>query len=918
MRDVNSWFKITAISLCCLLASCKSPDVEVTSIDKKLPAPSLKSGTQSPFDQDMDAQSYVRIQGTCDKRVGDLSLSFDNVFWSLPPVIPDTTNSTLPSGTTNDFNCADGEFDFYLTKADVITYWGVDASSGTKNIDNIYIKGETLIGETFKLVLHDNKSGSGSEVATTIDIQKRNPVGYAGSGQCAEFWVNVKSSQGNFSSYTTDITLGISKTVDGTTSSDISFYEDYPSCYSNATAQLSTLTIKKGQNMKAFYYKMPSDTPSVGKTFDFKVLHPTALTASTVPASVILRSSSSNYHWMEISSMNYRLYKNTCTPFNLLISRYDGTAATDRSNSLDGVISSADTHVKFYTDETCATSLAKLSVAANINNKNFYVRYETSGTSTQDIVNFSIAAQASLPGDTSYIVDPTTYSTSVDVSAKNTVTAVDIDTFNLRSGTNTDICQSVYMNYVNGNHTPIASTGVAVGVAFAGTGVGNFYTDGSCSTQRSTLTTTGAINAQLYFKLSPSTAATTYQMMFTVAGVTKTTEAFPLVKAPSTIKITGPNPMNIGACQPMLLSLTDSANNIYSAAATMGFYITDTHTGNVYTDSGCTNQTNLITLDQNTSATTFYYKPVGFTNGESIDLTPSVQSGGPSYTLAAVGFTATAQGCVPGSINFASAGTYNYSVTAAQAALCTFTITVRAGGGASVAGGGAGGLGGSSNFSFTPSSAGDFYISVGDAGSLAGLASMGGGGAGGGTVTRGGGGGGASSVRFVTSAPSDTLLAITGGGGGGGPNSTLNTGGDGGSIGTGANGATSGSTEFGRGGSNNLGGAAGSGTYQNGGAGGSSIADGFLGGGSGGGLAGISIPLFSISGGGGGAAGLSLSGAGGGGGGYGGGGGGSTGSTTLSGGGGGGGFINTGVISTFNSVTGNPADTSGAVLMQWN
>ncbi|MBO9668864.1 MAG: hypothetical protein J7501_18850, partial [Bdellovibrio sp.] len=150
-----------------LLTGCEDPGVNISTLGLKLAAPQLK-GT-NPFDQDFDSQNYAHIQGTCDTRVGDISISLNDNNWQTPPVTPDTTGTSLGS-VTNDINCADGVFDVYLTKADLTSLWGITvAADGGTDVDSILIKGETIIGETKTLTLLDPKQsgspGSGSGTA---------------------------------------------------------------------------------------------------------------------------------------------------------------------------------------------------------------------------------------------------------------------------------------------------------------------------------------------------------------------------------------------------------------------------------------------------------------------------------------------------------------------------------------------------------------------------------------------------------------------------------------------------------------------------------------------------------------------------------------------------------------------------------
>lgn len=266
-------------------------------------------------------------------------------------------------------------------------------------------------------------------------------------------------------------------------------------------------------------------------------------------------------------------------------------------------------------------------------------------------------------------------------------------------------------------------------------------------------------------------------------------------------------------------------------------------------------------------------------------------SDGSKWHIINGGATPGTAGCVAGSQTYAAGSTYSLTVSADQAANCTYTVTVWGAGGGSTTNA-TGGKGGGLVFTYKPSAAGSFDILVGSKGLSDTLGAIGGYGGGGKGISGGGaGGGGASAVAYNSS-----VLGIAGGGGGAG-GSSFNTGGAGGSGG-GAGSSGPGGSYPGIGGGNNVGGASPGSTNS---AGGSSAT---AGGGTGGGAA---YSAFLISGGGA----PSGSNFAGGGGGYGGG-------SSGSGGGGGGSYIQSGAVLTFGSVSGVAAGADGSVKIDWN
>jgi hypothetical protein len=296
----------------------------------------------------------------------------------------------------------------------------------------------------------------------------------------------------------------------------------------------------------------------------------------------------------------------------------------------------------------------------------------------------------------------------------------------------------------------------------------------------------------------------------------------------------------------------------------------------------------------------------------------TVANTGTQWVIIDGGATVAAGGCTPGQQVFSSPGSYTLTITAPQAASCTYSVTVKAAGGSAGGGGVLGGTGGAVQFNYVPSGAGTMNVLVGGKGTTA-VGGYGGGG-GPGLNVNGGGGGGASSVTFGA-----TLLSVVGGGGGG---AYPYNGGNGGSSGAGlAGGGNLVGGAVPTAGGANTGGTAGVNARANGGAGGSASgagANGVSDGAATGGAGGSAYATFTVSGGGGGGGSINPTygrAGGGGGGGYGGGGGGGGGVFSTSegeSGAGGGGYINGGAVTGFGVITATPTDTDGSVTINWN
>jgi hypothetical protein len=436
-----------------------------------------------------------------------------------------------------------------------------------------------------------------------------------------------------------------------------------------------------------------------------------------------------------------------------------------------------------------------------------------------------------------------------------------------------------------------------------GSGIGNMFGAGLLGSTSGTITMRAPATTANYTATWPNTAGTAGQVLSTNGS---------------------------GA-----LSWSNANGSSTVAAKSSNFTVGTSEDNYVYLVSGTTTAS-LPALASVTAGFTTTIKRIGASNvnilasgSETIDgavqkslqsnyQSMTIMSAGSQWIIISGGATTTSSACTPGSQAYNSTGTFTYTISAAQATNCIFTVTVKGGGGGTSSYPAAGGKGGAVQFVYTAPAAGTFEVLVGGGGGPNTAGTSGGGGGSNGTTHSAGGGGGASAVRYTNSTPTNTLLSIAGGGGGGGTE-TSGTGGNGGASGAGNNGGSNG-TERGTAGNNNVGGVTGTGTTA-GGAGGSSVGNGTAGTGTGAGAAGAAVAAFSISGGGGGAWNSNSGGGGGGGAGYGGGGAGSAGTVWRGGGGGGGGYINSGAMTSFTDQTttaGTTADTNGSVLIEWN
>ena len=663
MRNVKSCFKLSALGLIFFLASCKSPDVEVSSINKKLPAPQLKSGTQSPFDQDLETQTYVRVQGTCDSRVGDLFLSFNNILWVKPPSIPTYANTTLTGSEVNDINCADGKFDFYLTSTDILANWGVQtntAGTSGNDVDVIYIKGETLIGETFALVLKDTKTGgndNGGGPATTVSIEKMAPAGFGTSGQCENFYAYVKNANGYNTTHTSDVSVTISKSLSGSNYTSAEVFDTYADCDAGNSAQ-STVLIPAANGMKSFYVKVPTDSGIINKPFAIKIATSTALNPSTTASTMTVRdSSSTGYRYLTVQSPNWRIYKDVCTAFSVNLNKYGYGQWSGDSFSTTMNIESDNSSAKFYSDSSCSTRATSLTIPAYSGSKTFYVKYVKAAAETNDFPSFKFALSSITASDASVSYDYSPIYWNADLTAKSTNTVVSWNQNNFNGSTlQTDYCYSTNLTLVNENFTPIpSSTSVTLNL-YNSSGDANavkFYADNTCSSETTTATIykspsdTSPLSANIYFKFNPAGSATSLKLkaMATTGSIVGYSHVYEYERVATMLKILGPsNIVASGQCEPITVMLTDTfISTNYSPAADVGVYLNGSANVHIYSDSICSMANpNLIISAGAGGQTTVYMKVNDMPSNQTLELTP-VYMAGPYQTLGYVPYVFTIQ-----------------------------------------------------------------------------------------------------------------------------------------------------------------------------------------------------------------------------------------------------------------------------------
>ncbi|WP_347356133.1 hypothetical protein [Bdellovibrio sp.] len=620
--------KLTAFLFTCLfVVGCKDPELEMSPLGKKLPAPTLK-GT-NPFQQDFDSQNYARVQGSCDTRVSTVFVSFDKSVWHQAPTSPDLTGTSLSAGQTNDIDCSDGSFDIYLTKNDLLHLWGIN--SGSDDVNAIYIKGLSAIGDTETLTLLDmNSPGNGggtggSAIATTINLDKNWPRGYAGTSQCGSFHIYLNNASGYRATHTSNVTFRIKQSIAGGTPSTIIGYPSWENC-SNGTNATDVFQVPAGSDYTEVVYRFP-DSPIDG-LLTFTLAYPSALTANPVPVNVTLRSSdaSSTYRWLSMDQTATQIYKNICYPFQLRSQMYNNSQAYDQFGGTIN-ITATDSRLKFYTNESCTTRATEYTFANYDPVLKGFMKFVPSAGDTESFVNIKVTAAAAT-GNT-YTYDSSSAEFRADLSDKNSVSKLEF--WGPRDIANGD-CHRYQVVTMNSNGTALPlTTDLNVSLGTSQPNLGQFFADDACQTATSSTTISKNKSGGFVYFRPATTTPGSYKFNISAQGLTS---ASPSVVIQSLIRQFKIAPMDLaaGGCKAISVGIIDGAGIYKTApieiATTLQVHLNPGGYATIYADANCSTMLGSsqapMTIPQGSTTGAVYIKTAGLAGASFTILVNSI------------------------------------------------------------------------------------------------------------------------------------------------------------------------------------------------------------------------------------------------------------------------------------------------------
>ncbi|XGC81347.1 hypothetical protein ACES2L_02470 [Bdellovibrio bacteriovorus] len=621
MRYVSEILLFALLAMFALLTGCEDPELNVGSLDRKLPAPSLKGS--SPFSQNFEMQNYVQVQGACDSRLGLIYISFDQQNWYIPPTSPDISGTSLDASTANDRDCADGAFDVYLTATDLENIWGITDDT---RVTKIYIKAETLIGdsETLTLVNSNPDEGEGGNTGGTpakLTLEKNHPAGFAGSGQCEPFRVSVKTAAGLHTQTASDITVRLEKKVAGTVFSDVAAYKTWADCFYE-TNSITSLTILAGTGGADFLYKFP--VAPLNGVFEFRLYDSSSLTTDSNYTSVTLRDSSgaSTYRWLMVEDQIHQLYKNTCYPLKIRSTQYNRAVASDQFPG-DVLVGSSSANLKFYTDSSCASQTTSYSFGSYNSLINAYVKYVPSAGEAETIKSINITLAGA---NSSYTYDSAPIAVNIDTSAKSSPVTLDIwGPYELTR----QQCQAYRVAMINEYGTMMAATGSprTVNLATKENNIGSFYLDQTCSggTVTSASIAVGMTSTIVYFKPTVTTAGV-YNFDVSSVGLNSPSRQMKVSLAATQFKISPPSAGYVGSCKPFMVFMSDDLGTNYTATynmnLTFSLNLAPYYSDRVFADASCTAPLGgSVNIPSGQFSGLIYVKTDGFAGATNVTLT---------------------------------------------------------------------------------------------------------------------------------------------------------------------------------------------------------------------------------------------------------------------------------------------------------
>jgi hypothetical protein len=508
------------------------------------------------------------------------------------PAAPNTTGTSLSGSEVNDGSCeTDGVFDFYITDADM-TSWGLDPNVKTYVL---YIRGNSVLGETHTLSLKDPTPGDGTNPgggttgpATQVILEKTWPTGFAGSGQCEYFSASLRDASNRFVTTAANVTFSLDKMIASTVSSNIVGYDNQADCIGSTNSK-TTFTIPGGKNTLFVYYRMP-DAPIDG-TISFRASNVSLATTTSAYLAVKLRDSAAGRFWIS-SFAPYKVSKGMCTRGNFDARLYNGSWKSPLIWT-PAVTGTGAANLFFYSDADC---LNKITAIDGTSGNTYYFKY--TGV-TVSPTNLSLTITHSINIATFGDYDDIPQKLEIDLSGNTTVAHFD---FYTQDQVPRGVCNQTQIQTYNSQGALVTPN---IYVTLASSAVTRFFTNqADCDTDNNPVVSPLQITSPqtpLYYRVYGA-PGTSQSFTFTSTGLNTPARTFEILNKATTVTalfnglkdlvFTYPS---ANVCTPMNIEavLSDAANdgtayvNNFGENKIVNIYLPAGYT--IYSDASCIN-----------------------------------------------------------------------------------------------------------------------------------------------------------------------------------------------------------------------------------------------------------------------------------------------------------------------------------------
>lgn len=483
--------------------------------------------------------------------------------------VVDAGNSATPVSPAHTVNLTGvGHGHFYGTSDPTCAGAAITTVNVADTTSAVTIYFQDTMPEVLQLLASDVTFGIPK--AATLDVavtagnaHHLNVVGQSTipTNTCAAYAVTIMDASGNPIRTGSSVLLNLSASAG-------QFYD------SSCTGPITTSTMPANATVQLVYYKA-----TVASASNTLTVASAGLVSGTQSVTVV----GSAVTHLDITGTS-PVTAGTCSPFTVTAKDGSNVAANVGADTAVALLGNANG--AFYTDGTCGTPTASVTIANGTSSKNFWFLDNVAQTTI-----FSAGASGVNIGQLPVVIAAGTV-TKIGISGGNTLTA--------------GSCGAYTLSLLDAQQN-LASTGSSTAIALSGNGSGAFYGDSGCTgvTIASASIGANASSTTIYFK-DPASQALTF-----VASKSPlpsgTISVIVTNGAASSIKVSGSPSANAGVCAgPYSVSEVDASGNVLTLGAAQVVTISASNHAALFTNGSCNVAAPNVTIGMGASSASFY------------------------------------------------------------------------------------------------------------------------------------------------------------------------------------------------------------------------------------------------------------------------------------------------------------------------